>query len=108
MRRHDVGSLFTVGNTEENVVDNKKRLHGLRLPSTTSQRLSSAVVAASRIFAFRWRIPYLSMTVLEAVITIGYMLALFLWDFTNSAYNQNFLVVHWLQPLPIADNILVH
>ena len=46
-------------------------------------RLPAAVLAASRIAAFRWRIPYVNMTVLEFVMTIAYMAALFVWDFTR-------------------------
>lgn len=48
------------------------------------RRLPAAALAASRIVAFRWRIPHVSMTVLEAFLTVMYMLGLFLWDFLNS------------------------
>lgn len=48
-------------------------------------RLPAAVLTASRIVAFRWRIPYVNMTVLELFLTIAYMAALFIWDFTRCA-----------------------
>ncbi|GJE89799.1 NADPH oxidase family protein [Phanerochaete sordida] len=47
-------------------------------------RLPAAVLTASRIAAFRWRIPHIDMTVLELLFTLAYMAALFVWDFTRS------------------------
>ncbi|PSS35471.1 hypothetical protein PHLCEN_2v1626 [Hermanssonia centrifuga] len=48
------------------------------------RRLPSAVVTASRIFAFRWRIPHVHMYVIEVLLTAIYLLVTLLWEFVNS------------------------
>ena len=47
-------------------------------------RVPDAILAATRIFAFRWRIPAVSMTLLEALLGSIYIVALFTWGFANS------------------------
>ncbi|THG97143.1 hypothetical protein EW026_g4808 [Hermanssonia centrifuga] len=48
------------------------------------RRLPNAVLTASRIFSFRWRIPHVNMYVIEALLTAIYLLATLLWEFVNS------------------------
>lgn len=47
-------------------------------------RLPSAIVTASRIVAFRWRIPKVNMSILETFLTCVYLMALLIWEFVNS------------------------
>ena len=53
------------------------------------KRLPSAVLAAVRIPAFRWRIPYVSMTILELFLTIGFSVGILVWDFVHCAPSIN-------------------
>ncbi|RPD81263.1 hypothetical protein L226DRAFT_566050 [Lentinus tigrinus ALCF2SS1-7] len=45
------------------------------------RRIPQAVLSASRIFGFRWRIPGLDLMVVEVFFTVAYMLACLVWCF---------------------------
>lgn len=47
-------------------------------------RLPSALLTASRIFAFRLRLPAIHMSLLETLLTCIYLMALLIWQFANS------------------------
>lgn len=47
-------------------------------------RIPAAAATAMRILSYRVRIPFVSMSVMELFLTLGYMVALFCWDFINS------------------------
>ena len=72
-----------------------KRRRDLKRPSSlpaassgkvSLKRLPAAALTASRILAFRWRIPAVSMTLLEVFLTSMYLMAVLIWEFVNSAY----------------------
>ena len=51
-------------------------------------RLPAAVLASSRIFAFRYHLPLgttFSMSLFETFITLAYLAALLAWEFVHSA-----------------------
>ncbi|GJE89770.1 NADPH oxidase family protein [Phanerochaete sordida] len=48
------------------------------------KRLPAAALAAARIPSFRWRIPFVHMTIVELVMTLGYIAGIFIWDFVHS------------------------
>lgn len=47
-------------------------------------RLANSIVTGIRIVAFRWRVPAIRLSVLEAFLTSIYLMALLLWTFVNS------------------------
>lgn len=47
------------------------------------RNVPDAVFAASRIVGLRMRIPHVSMTVLETILSIFYLLTVFLLNFLN-------------------------
>lgn len=48
------------------------------------RNLPAALLAGFRIVGFRWRIPHVSMTMVELVLSVTYMLTVFLLNFINS------------------------
>ncbi|TCD70805.1 hypothetical protein EIP91_001495 [Steccherinum ochraceum] len=48
----------------------------------STSRLPAAILAASRVAAFRWRIPAVHMTLLEVLLTITYIVVLACLEFT--------------------------
>lgn len=61
------------------------------------KRFPAALTTAMRILSYRVRFPFISMTVLELFLTVGYMVALFCWDFVNStpcpSFENGFLFI---------------
>ena len=59
-------------------------------PSSNGQvrlgRLPAAVLTASRIVAFRLRIPAVNLYLLEILLSSFYLMALMLWTFCNSKW----------------------
>lgn len=51
--------------------------------------LPHALVGGTRIFAYRWRLPALSMTMMEALLTVGFTVATMVWCFINSGYYRD-------------------
>ncbi|KAF7789296.1 hypothetical protein EIP86_000240 [Pleurotus ostreatoroseus] len=71
-----------------------KRRRDLKRPSSppaassgkvSLKRLPAAALTASRILAFRWRIPAVSMTLLEVFLTSMYLMAVLIWEFVNTS-----------------------
>ncbi|THH32758.1 hypothetical protein EUX98_g1466 [Antrodiella citrinella] len=50
----------------------------------STHRTPAAILTATRIVAFRWRIPAVNMTLLEVLLSIMYFVVLFCLEFTNS------------------------
>ncbi|KAI0701818.1 ferric reductase NAD binding domain-containing protein [Cytidiella melzeri] len=46
--------------------------------------IPSALISATRIAAFRLRIPSINLSVLEAILTAIYLMALLIWQFSNT------------------------
>ncbi|KAL4242036.1 Ferric/Cupric Reductase Transmembrane Component [Abortiporus biennis] len=63
-----------------------------RPKSISVRRLPAAIITASRIFSFRWRLPAVSMTFLEIILTCIYIVALFTYCFANT---QNLVLRYW-------------
>ncbi len=47
-------------------------------------RVANAIISTSRIVAFRLRLPAVRLSVLEALLTAIYLMALLIWTFVNS------------------------
>lgn len=66
-----------------------KRPASPQVPSSgkvSLRRVPAAALTASRIVAFRWRIPAVNMTLLEIFMTAMYLMAVMIWEFVNSAF----------------------
>ncbi|KAJ3540668.1 hypothetical protein NM688_g6196 [Phlebia brevispora] len=60
--------------------------------SVSIRRLPSAVLTAARIFAFRWHVPAVNMTLLEVLLTSLYLMAVLIWEFVNT---QDLVIKQW-------------
>ncbi|KAI0092058.1 ferric reductase NAD binding domain-containing protein [Irpex rosettiformis] len=64
--------------TTSGIVSGKAQTNGI------FTRLAYAAVAASRIVAFRWRVPTIRLSILEALLTAIYLMALLIWLLANT------------------------
>ena len=48
------------------------------------RNLPAAILTGSRIVGLRWRIPHVSMTMVELFLTVGFMVTVFVLNFINS------------------------
>ena len=69
------------------------------------RRAPAAALTASRILAFRWRIPAVNMTLMEVFLTSMYLMAVLIWEFVHSAYHSLTYVpgAQFLIPICSAD-----
>ncbi|THH32759.1 hypothetical protein EUX98_g1465 [Antrodiella citrinella] len=58
----------------------------LRKGVVSSNRMPAAIISATRIVAFRWRIPSVDMTLLEVLLTITFMVIYFCFEWTNTLH----------------------